>query len=248
MLFIIACGEGQRTELSSNINSSEPTKYWAKDSVIIAPTIYPQALSLKFGSNHISGIIENGGNVSIDYPTELRGAIKLLSYNGYIEPTILPFSKDHCRQIEAMVKHGAGLIVRREYSSILNFTIPVFVSSAFSAQIMNQAKYFGYSTFYIKNSIEHHKTSIKLHLDSNAISLLNGDIKYLEKQLNLSERGIDADHLHINLKISAGDIICDLAANKARIEISYPIKGETKILKVIFDSLNSRSVKDIEKT
>lgn len=233
-LFFLGCDESLRSESRSYSKSSRSTADSQMNSVE-ADSVKPQALNLKLGDTEITGSIESYGTVTIDYPTELRGKIKVISFKDKSFDN-LPFLNEHCKEVEAMVKHGVGFIARSGYKSTLKFSLPAQVASSLPILIMEHVKSLGHMNSRVKNPVEPALAKIKIFFSDDSLSLANGRIGDLEMALNVGTRGDEVDILYKHLQLKAGDIVCDLATKKARMEMHYPINGEKKIIKVVFDS------------
>jgi hypothetical protein len=245
-LLSIACSREFYFE-SNNLNNLEfPGRPTAPKSDVKPSISIPnnKELNILISKDNIKGMI-NDGTITVDYPSKLHGFIKLLRFDGDIKQDTIPFSKNHCKEIHSMAKYGAGLLVRTAYRSVLSFEIPAMISSSFVTELTKKSRTLGYSTpeITIKNPLIYHGGVIRIILDENSIAQKIGNIKYLEDQLNLSTNGTDIDSYHKKIIVTSGDIICDLAFGQAKIEISYPIKDEDKMVKVIFDKLDTTIAK-----
>lgn len=191
------------------------------------------------GSTEITGTVDAEGNLMVHYPSNLRGNIQLLRYDGSLDDNIKPFSKEHCDSIRRMVNHGLGNFVRSGFQSLFKFEIPMYISSYFTHEIMKKSESLGFpaGNLSLKNPIDYSHGKINLIFLEGSISKTIGNIEFLEEQLNLSHKGNEVDRFNKTLLILSRDIICDFATRQAKMEMIYPIKGHDGEIKVVFDSL-----------
>ncbi len=233
-------------EDSGSLFSNVAAKPESKDNDLESANQYarkPVKFEVKFDGLKLLAMTQtpknyNYGTISIlDYPPEWRSKGFLIRYHGE-EHTDSPFSQRHCEKIRQLAVQGdRDGSIRSEYGSTLSFNMPPFLANEFPRAIWESANAAGFKFTAIdfKNPVED-LPKVIIDFNDNSISRLIGYTSVFEDQLNLNNNGIPKGS-RIELVIKSADIICDLIFGEAILSISYPIKGEDKAIKVIYDSL-----------
>jgi len=197
----------------------------------------PKTFTVQSGTIALTARIDSWGLVTIlDYPTVWRGRAKLIRYDG--QDASAPFSKEHCEDIRSLAVHGQKLLVRNGYHSRVSFEMPFFLTSEFIPAVLKAANDADIPFTFVEVAnppITSFAGTIDFNLKNDSISGLLGDMPMVSEQLNLSRKGSEGNSGYKNVIVMSGDILCDLALNKAEMIISYPIKGENRVVKTVYD-------------
>lgn len=241
LLTILGCGPSSskpKSNLSLHVedDASSPTKTSSEDA---SKDTRRSVLEIAFGGTKLLVAINAIGDVTIlNYPNDWEGNAKLLRYEGQM-PEEGAFSSNHCARIRNIASNPySKSLVRNSFQSLISFEIPAFLSSHLLAKIRDTATAAGISfpAFHLKNPLDG-IGKLELTLSNKAISNLLGNIGVLKEQLHLDQKGIETNGLEKEVTIYSGDIICDLISGDAEMSMTYPIKGEKRVLKVIYKPL-----------
>lgn len=199
-----------------------------------------QDFVVNFGGLALNAKIDREGNgITItNYPSEWRGKISLVRFDGQNHEEE-PFSKSHCEMIRksALNLHGQ-FVIRRAYRSLLVFDIPPFLSLEFMSHVLNSSQSAGNRLSYltIENEVDRFSAYPELVLNENSIARSISESTILD-HFNLEKKATDKGSLQRKLIINAADIICDLISGDATFSMVYPISGEDRFIKLIYDPL-----------
>jgi hypothetical protein len=173
-----------------------------------------------------------------NYPKEWRGQMSLIRFNGQI-PKEAPFSEEHCQEIREQANNGLLALVRGGYYSLLMLDMPPFLSDEITSDLLNSAQAAGIRASFltIVNAVKSTQSMVKIELTKKAITSSLGAISFLETQLDVGRFGMGHDSSQKRLVVTSGDIICDLLSGDARLTMLYPVSGESRDIKVIYDPL-----------
>lgn len=253
---LFACGKNAKEQeqparqFSSNINQNDPVIQQMAD--INGPVrlrkpkdnenlILPQQLEKEFFQVELPGMVfsasrDSDGYATINnYPTQWEGKGRITRFDGYAEDS--PFSDAHCKVIRAMNKFGGGKMARSAFRSLIKIEVPPFVSSRFDVAVADAARKSGIygPIFSVKNSVQRWRGTQDLNFSETSISRLYGHLDDLKDQLNLAIKGNENKSGEYELIITSGDILCDLITGAATLTMHFPIQGEEKVIKVIYD-------------
>lgn len=195
-------------------------------------------INFQSGDMRFSATIDEMGNVRVkDYPSEWRGKIKLLRFDGSSEKS--PFSLEHCEEIRRMAELGLGVVVRSNFHSLVSIELPPFLSGDFIDAIRKSIEEAGIklAAFNLMNPVDIKDGTIELHLDNRATARIIGEIELLKDQIHIGNRGFKKGPFEKHLLVRSGDILCDLAQNKAAISMTFGLENENKFIKVIYENM-----------
>lgn len=187
----------------------------------------------------LSAQINSFGEAKIlEYPAEWRSHANLARYDGGAKS---PFSKEHCQEIRKLAETGGGIFIRNSHHSLVEFLMPFFLTYEFSFAVVEAAEAAGLPTTNLE-IVNPPQTigsgTLELRFKDDAISPKSGDVEYLYEQLHFRYKGIDKGARRI-LTVFSGDILCDLAEGNVEMIMTYPIKGEERTVKLIYDNLDT---------
>ncbi|HXW52971.1 MAG TPA: hypothetical protein VEL47_02570 [Myxococcota bacterium] len=233
-------------EISETLNRHQRSYVHHATSIVSTghpPPYHHRTFEIRIGNSKLHATIEGEHAVIInDYPAEWRGHMALVRFDGQIEVPS-PFSPEHCDTINTIADGGigiGGLLIRREYRSILILDIPIYLSDEFPSALHNSAQAAGILLTYlpIKNPVDELNADIKLEFATDAISLKLGNLAMLKQQFDVVRYGgMSFGALQKKLLVTSADIICDLISGAAKLTMAYPIVGENRVVKVVYDPL-----------
>lgn len=209
---------------SSNISHQEP--------------VNSNNFDIRFGATSLQASADGQQVTILNYPSEWLAKMYLVRFDGDSSISS-PFSKKHCEEVRTIAKNGGGAFVRGSYHSSLMFDIPPFVSADFYFEVVKSAQEVGIHlpSMTIKNPINVMNAYAKVELSSNAISSFTSYAAPLEEILNLSRNGHEKTQFRKNIILAWGDLICDLIAGDAKLMMIYPVTGENREIRVLYEPM-----------
>lgn len=199
----------------------------------------PKIFTIEQDGISLRALVDSNGKVTIiDYPMEWRGRAILREYGG--QDTTAPFSNEQCKLIESLAKHGAKDLVRTAYFSQVGFEMPFFLTSEFLPAVIKSANAAGFSSLSIEITnppIISFAGGVEFNFKDDATTKLLGHESEIEEQLDLTRNGVEDEYGTKSVIVFSGDIICDLVQSKAEMIVTYPIKGEDRVVKTIYKVL-----------